>query len=461
MHNIPITKMSYPIKFLLLQKSELIYEVIIRGESPADNVSELRRQVTKLTQKYPSEEILESCLEFADDHTGIIEVLAKIKCNIETLKTDPQKSLIDRTANLFNHLHHRLQRVVTPKKSESVVALNNSRESFDSLYLQFQKLTKMDSRSRAESLTTDNEQVCTLDQLTKLSISCERSLSTELAKIKFDGKTCVRSFIERIEEFRISKDVTDKKMFSYASDLFTGDALHWYRSVKSQFETWKDLLCSLKEDFDLVDYDYRMLAEIRSRTQGATENIITYFAIMKGMFSRLNKQLTEEEKLEILIHNIRPCYANALFTCSEIKSMDELRAICRNYERIKIRCDNFKEPPSSSPSSVAPEFAYRPVKEPIKTNYSQKYFNSSNPKQNTYINHNTTNKMANSTDKTYAINCASPRTSTKYCYRCKVDTHSMAECDAERTIFCFKCGLKDYRTPDCPKCNSKASETKN
>lgn len=111
MHNIPITKMSYPIKFLLLQKSELIYEVIIRGESPADNVSELRRQVTKLTQKYPSEEILESCLDFADDHTGIIEVLAKIKCNIETLKTDPQKSLIDRTANLFNHLHHRLQRV--------------------------------------------------------------------------------------------------------------------------------------------------------------------------------------------------------------------------------------------------------------------------------------------------------------------------------------------------------------
>ncbi|XP_052744212.1 uncharacterized protein LOC112049545 [Bicyclus anynana] len=453
--------MSYPIKFLLLQKSELIYEVIIRGESPADNVSELRRQVTKLTQKYPSEEILESCLDFAEDHAGITETLTKIKCNIDTLKTDLQKPLIDRTANLLNHIYHRLQRVVTSKKSDNTAALADSRDFYETLCVQLQKIVKTEARSRAESTSNPDYEQTSLDNLTKLSITCERSLSPDLAKIKFDGKSCVRSFIERVEEFRVSKDVTDKKMLSYACDLFIGDALHWYRSIKRDVDTWKDLLTTLKEDFDLVDYDYRMLSEIRSRTQGATENIITYFAIMKGMFSRLNKDLPEEEKLEILIHNIRPCYASVLFTCSDIKSIDELRSICRNYERIKIRCDNFKEPPTSNSNSVAPEFAYRHVKESNKIQYTQRYYNTSNFKPNSY-NSNTSNLPNKELiNKTYAINETLTKSSTKYCHRCRDNTHTMSECQAERTIFCFKCGLKDYRTPDCPKCTPKETETKN
>lgn len=59
--------MSHKIKYLSLQKPKLLYEVSIRGCTPADNVQELRKQVEKLSQTIPSEDILEAGLDFDDD----------------------------------------------------------------------------------------------------------------------------------------------------------------------------------------------------------------------------------------------------------------------------------------------------------------------------------------------------------------------------------------------------------
>ncbi|KAL4704632.1 hypothetical protein ACJJTC_002889 [Scirpophaga incertulas] len=98
--------MSYPIKFLHLQKSELQYEVTIRGEIPASTVLELRRQVCKLTQIYPSDDIADSCLELIDDIKGISETLTKLKANLESLSLAFDENLIDRTRSLLNHLRH-------------------------------------------------------------------------------------------------------------------------------------------------------------------------------------------------------------------------------------------------------------------------------------------------------------------------------------------------------------------
>ncbi|WP_337235965.1 hypothetical protein, partial [Vibrio cholerae] len=61
-----------------------------------------------------------------------------------------------------------------------------------------------------------------------------------------------------------------------------------------------------------MDHDYRLLGEIRSRTQGADEPVHIYFSIMSCMFARLNNPLSEEAKLEILLHNIRPHFSQQL-----------------------------------------------------------------------------------------------------------------------------------------------------
>lgn len=452
--------MYYPIKFLLLQKSELIYEVLIRGDVPAENVLELRRQITKLTAKYPSEDIFESCLDFNEDANGIMETLQKIKTNVDNLTSDCQRSLFDRTQTLVNHLHFRIQRIVNPESADQVKTLTYIKKTYNSFSSQMSALASKLNTTTPQNTTESssiNKPDTNNDVVTKISVSCDRGLSSDLTKLKYDGSSCVRSFIQRLEEFRLSREISDSKMLNILTDIFTGNALHWYRTVRERVATWNDLLSLLKQDFDIIDYDYRMLSEIRHRTQGTTENITIYLAIMNGMFSRLSSPLTEQDKLEIVLHNIRPCYANILATCPSIENLNQLQSICRNYESIKLRCENFKEPPALGPCTLAPEFAYHSSRASTRSK-NEFSFNSSAP-SSSYSNNQANNFYKQQTsNKTFTI---AAHSKPKYCYRCKAQTHAMKDCNAERTVFCFKCGLPDYRTPECPKCNPKQSETKN
>ncbi|XP_026737713.1 uncharacterized protein LOC113500956 [Trichoplusia ni] len=324
--------MAFPIKFLLLQKSELLYEVTIRGEVPVDNVTELRRQITRLTQKYPPEDIYESCLDFVEDCNGFAETLEKVKNNITLLKSDTQKSLVDRTQSLLHHLHYRLQRIVPPLTPEHNKLLNNLKSTYNTLSSHFADILKSSGPS-VEGVTASKVDSLA-EGITKIAVTCDRGLSSDISKLKYDGKTCVRAFIQRLNEFRTAKEVSDTKMMNAATEIFTGDALHWFRSVKSHVNSWDELLVLLKDDFDIVDYDYRMLSEIRNRSQGNAENITIYLAIMEGMFSRLSKPMSEVDKLDIILHNIRPCYANILATSPDITSVNHLRTLCRNFERV-------------------------------------------------------------------------------------------------------------------------------
>ncbi|VVC86869.1 unnamed protein product [Leptidea sinapis] len=45
-------------------------------------------------------------------------------------------------------------------------------------------------------------------------------------------------------------------MLLSAIDVFTGDALHWFRSVKDNITDWPTLINRLKNDFDIPDFDY-------------------------------------------------------------------------------------------------------------------------------------------------------------------------------------------------------------
>ncbi|KAG6455310.1 hypothetical protein O3G_MSEX009138, partial [Manduca sexta] len=223
----------------------------------------------------------------------------------------------------------------------------------------FVKTTKREPNiSDASCTPVDTDKTsANLDNM-NISVRCDRNLSSEISKIKFDGKSCVRSFIQKIEEFRLAKDISKDKLMTFAYEIFIGDALHWFRAIKGGIESWDHLIIRLREDFDVFDYDYRMITEIRDRTQGESENIVIFLSIMKGMFSRLSVPMNEADQLEILLHNIRPCYANVLANCPNISSIDQLQALCRNYEQVRARSENFKEPVASSSRTLAPEFAY-------------------------------------------------------------------------------------------------------
>lgn len=437
--------MTYPIKYFSLQKQELEYEVELRGGA-GESVQELRKQINKLCLLLPPEEIEVSHLEPIDDLKGVKESLLKSQNNLESLKIKIDKNLFGRTEALLHHIYHRLTRIQSNSDVADVYKI--CKANFHSQYKELSSIRSQASLPKP-SCSTVAENVS--DPAT-ITVNCERSLSADIAKLKFSGKTCVRSFILKVEEYVQSRGIPFEKILSLAFEIFTDDALHWYRCNKDKIDSWPSLCELLKEDFSSSDYDYKLAAEIRARTQGESENITIYLSYMHGLFSRLGKPLSEEEKLEILTHNIRPCYANTLASCPNIRTIDALKAACRSYEDVQARFSNFQEPPRITPNTLAPELAYNPGTSSGNTKIKQQQFFLPNYRRQSY------NTNSRSWHQNNNVATLSPITSRSvYCPRCRSETHSLRECNQKRYIICFKCGKKDVRFPECPVCNPNKS----
>lgn len=461
---------THTIKFLLLNKHELAYEVLIRGEEPASTVLKLRNQINKLTAIIPSDDIQESGIDGEADYDGVIISYKELVSRIKSLQEKFEPNLFERTKSLANHIYYRLNRI---DKTENIVdSVNRLQKEFNMQYSLLTKLAKYYATSSTSALAEQcNTALTNTGTKNEAPVSCDRNHINELHKLKFNGKSCVHTFIQRVNEFSISRSIPNKKLLTYATEIFTDDALHWYRSIRDGVQSWEELTKLLINDFGKFDYDYRLMSEIRNRTQGDTENIIIYLAIMSELFARLSKPISEAEKLEIILHNIRPCYANVLASHgTTIESIDTLRSLARNYERVQALSAQFREPPKVTTDTLAPDLAFTKTTEysqykkyPYQNNYAHKN-NSNHHNQPTSSNHwqnrYTSNKPTNQTTRnSYSVPVAAINDKVqssdgkRYCPRCRNDSHSLSRCNQERFLICFKCGKKDVKYPDCTNCN--------
>lgn len=381
-----------------LLKDELMYEVTIRADMPENTVLKLKSQLKRLVEEFLPEEINSCDFDSTLELSIIKEKLADLANKVEEYKSNGVKSLLLRARALFCHLYYRIERV---SDSESIKA------ELKSSLLTFQQFLEMADVSCSCHDASKQSNTCN-----KLSLPVSEPAEYHVSKwnVVFDGQGNPRSFIERIEELALAYSVSHSRLFYSAACLFTGHALTWYRGMKDLFSDWNDLKQHFYCAFEPVDYEYRLLGEIRSRSQGKDEPIHIYFAAMNCLFSRLKKQLTENEKLEILLHNIRPTYTQQLALVN-IKSISELKNTLKRLESAKQMSELFKEP---VPLSLNPEYSYKGISQPISIVNSNFKFS---------------------------------------CPRCKVNTHTRGECTAGKIVKCFNCNLVGYTVKSCPKCN--------
>lgn len=460
---------TYPIKFFLLNKNELTYEVLIRGEEPASTVLELRKQINKLTPLIPTCDIYESGLDPLTDIDGVITSLSELSSRMKSLDDKYDPNLLQRTIALSNHLYHRIKRIDTsdPSINDKIKGIFKTVTSY------INKLSSLNKSTQpvCEPVGEIAQSSAVFENFSSVSMNCDRSHINDLQKIKYNGKSCVHAFVQRVEEYRTARNINSSKLLSYATEIFTGDALHWYRSIKGSITTWDDLIALLVEDFSQFDYDYKLLSEIRNRTQGETENITIYFAKMAELFSRLTVTISEQEKLSILMHNIRPCYASVLASnTTSINTIENLKMICKNFEKIQSLTSQFKEPPRVSSDTLAPDLAFSKFSEQSSsrpTFHNKFNYNYNNPKHiknQTYSNknynrntthNNYTTKQSNNNISAIDTSKSNVNTGKFYCPRCRTPAHSLRQCTADRYPICFKCGTKNVIYPNCTKCNPK------
>nr|CAI5849389.1 unnamed protein product [Callosobruchus analis] len=171
-------------------------------------------------------------------------------------------------------------------------------------------------------------------------------------KVQFNGRS------GRVEELRISRGVSKEQLLRSAPELFTQDALLWYRT--HNFTSWEALARQLKADFQPYDYEDLLWEEIRRRTQGAQERVVSFVAVMESMFRRLPSLPPEDKRVNMIRRNLLPTIQKDL-ALQTIHSISDLTRLARASEETDLRVPNFHPPPTNLRNLVEPELAYRRV----------------------------------------------------------------------------------------------------
>ncbi|XP_063380626.1 uncharacterized protein LOC134667231 [Cydia fagiglandana] len=405
-----------PIAFNLLKKDELEYEVTVRLGVPLTTVMELRSQLRKLNQEIPTDEV-------ADYNGDVKEELDIISAKMDDLRDQLQSptqrrtslKLLNRVQAVAHHLYHRLTRL-TPAESEASRhcelsdQLDKLLSRLDNVLINFRS-----ALSRDVALEVDKPNPTALPACTK-----HHNLVQKL-NLKYDGKTCVKAFLRKLEQVRVSRDIPDSTLFRSACELFTDEASSWFNGICDQVHCWTDLKAVMIRDYLPLDYNVRLMREIRARTQGFDESIVNYVSVMLNYFSRLETPLPEAEKLSILVQNVRPFYSKQL-ALFKIESIGELKDRCRQLEAATQSAKRFAEPDRDLSKSLAHDLVYKPL-----------------------------------TTKTVSA----VQASADFCVRCRVDGHTLKTCKAAPKLVCYRCGENDVTARTCPKCASTPSTSKN
>lgn len=165
--------------------------------------------------------------------------------------------------------------------------------------------------------------------------------------IKFSGKKGTLSavdFINRVNDYQVSKHVTDEELFSSFSDLLEGDAYTWFRALRNLGPrapcTWTDLKGKLLIDYEknLQDFMFDLEHSIRVCVQTEDVSVIVFFALIEEKFVQLCtfKLISQDEQVRIIRRNLLPAYREAL-AFQSFATVDDLKMACKQLEEIYLQ----------------------------------------------------------------------------------------------------------------------------
>lgn len=157
--------------------------------------------------------------------------------------------------------------------------------------------------------------------------------------IRFSGDDNVSAseFLQDVTDYCRSRNITEQELLQGISDLLTGSARKWHRSIvrSSPFSSWQDFTSRFLKDFEPQHQRERLLDWIKKRIQQPNESILKYFITMEDFFFRLPFVPSELERIRIIRNNLLPKYARAV-ALHDFSSVAQLKEACCSIEAVDM-----------------------------------------------------------------------------------------------------------------------------
>lgn len=231
---------------------------------------------------------------------------------------------------------------------------------------------------------------------------------------QIDG-TSVVTFLNKVEEKRSSMGMSFDKLLANATDLFTGDALVWYRSIRPEVRTWDELVKRIRSSFLPTNFELSLWDEIRSKRQGPKESCVLYIASMRELFSRFVQPPREAEQVSCIIANLQSFYATQL-SLINVHSLSQLSDMCTRLENTRLNNERHQVRQLSAVETLVTP---KPVTSP---SVATIFKSPSNEK----------------------------KIRKKFqCWNCGEEGHGFTKCTKDLKVFCFLCGAPGVTVETC------------
>ena len=262
---------------------------------------------------------------------------------------------------------------------------------------------------------------------------------------KFTGrgdKTNVVDFLDRLNVLATADTVPERDLHRCAMHLFKDEALSWYMAYGRYCEDWGSLVNTLIDTYLRPDYYFTLEAQIRARRQRIGESVVQFISELELMYLKLDRFVTEREKMMNLRQNLSPVYRRLLLN-SNFATMSELVEACLNIEQWLEQERTNRRPSGPRGDDVGEMYGEGDIQvdeDLCAMSYRRPLRHSIGIQVNQDVSKTSTDDVI--LDPNFR--------------------KSMRSQDRPQLgyIHCYKCGLPDYTTRDCPQCRVKFPSSK-
>lgn len=255
-------------------------------------------------------------------------------------------------------------------------------------------------------------------------------------KLTFDGTSSVTDFLERLEEMRISRNVSKTQLFNSISELLEGDAAVWYRFARVSIQNYDEFRDIFRSSFLPTNYEERIRDILKHRTQGASESVVIYVAHMENLFSKLISKPSEVSRVNFIKSKMLPHFQLSM-AGKGVNTLQSLLSIGREIEEANVSAQEYHAPPINPRNSVEPGLEYRHLIRSRVTVVDSHDINTELVSEPSPI-------------ASASVNAVAP---TVKCWNCGQQGHIRQACTQPPRKHCFRCGRQAVTIRTCPSCS--------